>query len=712
MDVLPTGPVNLTELKNSYQNEFLRQLDMMPSPKAVYWEKRLMASVSLIVGHSVLKKHGVSHSFLLEAKEDSCSPPECKSIVFILSSNVKIVDCTQAFVTRDIRLFQGSPKEYHIIAIPSFSYACKNFLGEKAVLKKFSSIYEFPLTILPLDSDLVSMEDPSCFATYSISQRQQGIYQLVQGLLRFQSIFGLFPVIRAKGNKAVEVARMLTRMRREAEANLGSKSDKTPLTEVDCQTEMLILLDRSVDCLTPLLSQLTYEGLISEKWGIRHGACHLPTGTSKSSEQSKRLVLNASDELFAELRDQNFAFVGSILNKKSKDISALLSESKAATELTELKRVVSQLPEIRSTRVALETHLAIAEQLKKHVNSDEFMLSLSAQQDILNGFETDKAHPYIEECILRGAPLHEVLQLICIQSFCNGGLKQRLLEYYKREILQVYGFENVFTLDNLDRVGLLYDSSANSASNTLPRLPLGATPTGTTMADTKQTVTAVSNMFATTLKRSLRLLVTPTFPVDPSDPDQALAQIYSGYIPISIRLIQALSMTWIPKTVSASAGQLITAGPSNVLAMTSALLTGRGSPSSVRPDGTVSGQPLSDKAAKQTRTSSAGDGSSFIINLIPGGFFEEQQVPNMLGQFGDLSNGGGKGRTTIRGKPRVIVVAFVGGVTHAEIAALRTLSVTGDANVEFIIITMGFLNAKSFIGSLSQDIQPVPLLPL
>ena len=31
----------------------------------------------------------------------------------------------------------------------------------------------------------------------------------------------------------------------------------------------------------------------------------------------------------------------------------------------------------------------------------------------------------------------QVLRLICVQCHCNGGFKPKLLDYYKREILQV-----------------------------------------------------------------------------------------------------------------------------------------------------------------------------------------------------------------------------------------------------------------------------------
>ena len=54
---------------------------------------------------------------------------------------------------------------------------------------------------------------------------------------------------------------MMIRMRREM---AGSEPQLTP------QIDNLLILDRMVDPVTPLLSQLTYEGLIDEIFGIQH----------------------------------------------------------------------------------------------------------------------------------------------------------------------------------------------------------------------------------------------------------------------------------------------------------------------------------------------------------------------------------------------------------------------------------------------------------
>lgn len=55
---------------------------------------------------------------------------------------------------------------------------------------------------------------------------------------------------------------MMLRMKREF---AGSQNQILPVFDT------LLLLDRNVDLLTPLATQLTYEGLIDEIYGINNG---------------------------------------------------------------------------------------------------------------------------------------------------------------------------------------------------------------------------------------------------------------------------------------------------------------------------------------------------------------------------------------------------------------------------------------------------------
>lgn len=57
------------------------------------------------------------------------------------------------------------------------------------------------------------------------------------------------------------------------------------------------------------------------------GVCRFDGEVDLSPKISKRLPLNSMDEIFNELRDQNFASVGSILSHRTKEISARINVS-------------------------------------------------------------------------------------------------------------------------------------------------------------------------------------------------------------------------------------------------------------------------------------------------------------------------------------------------------------------------------------------------
>lgn len=117
----------------------------------------------------------------------------------------------------------------------------------------------------------------------------------------------------------------------------------------------LILIDRSVDYLTPMMTQLTYEGLVDEYLGIKYSrhfyfiyiSCidtpdfmfvikkkaQVELSPDKKKTQSTSdnkvnvvelkksiVILNSSDSLFAEIRDKNFNAINHVLSRTAKEL--------------------------------------------------------------------------------------------------------------------------------------------------------------------------------------------------------------------------------------------------------------------------------------------------------------------------------------------------------------------------------------------------------
>jgi hypothetical protein len=90
----------------------------------------------------------------------------------------------------------------------------------------------------------------------------------LHGALCFETrrnVVGFTPLLlQGKGPEAEAVMKMAVRMRRE---------DPLPAAAAaTCRIHRAVLLDREVDPITPMVTQITFEGLIDEVTGIKHGS--------------------------------------------------------------------------------------------------------------------------------------------------------------------------------------------------------------------------------------------------------------------------------------------------------------------------------------------------------------------------------------------------------------------------------------------------------
>src|SRR5271169_4117591 len=159
--------------------------------------------------------------------------------------------------------------EFSIFWVPRRTLVSDKILEEAGVLGD-TSIFEFPLYFIPLEKDLLSLELGDSFSDLYLRKDPTPTFLLARALMLIQQKYGLFPRIIGKGDNAKRLADLLGRMRQELvageDSNESLKLGLTPSTTI----ENLIVVDREVDYATPLLTQLTYEGLIDEVFGIEH----------------------------------------------------------------------------------------------------------------------------------------------------------------------------------------------------------------------------------------------------------------------------------------------------------------------------------------------------------------------------------------------------------------------------------------------------------
>lgn len=488
------------------------------------------------------------------------------------------------------------------------------------------NVSELPLSFFPLENDVLSLELNDAFKDLYLSKDVTPNFLVAKALMEIQQNHGLFPRIIGKGDNAKRVADLLARMRQELLAGEDASETGSIGLTPSTTNESVIIIDREVDFVTPLLTQLTYEGLIDEVFEIQNnqtkvdttivGAPSQQSSSAATTQARKRTIqLDSSDKLYDQLRDANFAIVGSLLNKVARRLQQIQtdyeSKNKSKT-IAELKEFVGQLPGYQQEQQSARIHTGLAEDIIKHTRTDLFKGLLEVQQNLAAGADPSSQSDRIEELVARDAPLRETLRLLCIYSCISGGIKPRDFDHFRRLILQGYGHQHLLTLNNLEKLQLFLSRSSPLAGMIPMSGNVGSNGTKTNYGY---------------LRKPLRLIVDEVKEDDPND----IAYVYSGYAPLSIRLVQCILqkqyLLGVTKGVSGNGA--------------SAVSSSAGS----------QGWHGFDDAVKHVRGQT---------------FYEHQKGEDKAVKARALLSGSGNRQT--------VFVVFVGGITFTEIAALRFIA--------------------------------------
>ena len=161
-------------------------------------------------------------------------------------------------------------------------------------------------------------------------------------------------------------------------------------TRAACEIDTLILLDRDCDLVTPMITPLTYEGLVDELLGIKNSCVKVspevvgaddasapaasadePIASEGDNNTLVSVALNSNDPLYAEVRDLNVERLGTHLGERAKAIRGSYDSfrSNKDASITEIHEFVKRIPGLTQNYRSLQTHINITERLKKTTDS-------------------------------------------------------------------------------------------------------------------------------------------------------------------------------------------------------------------------------------------------------------------------------------------------------------------------------------------------------
>ncbi|WFD36088.1 Vacuolar protein-sorting-associated protein 33 [Malassezia cuniculi] len=581
---------------------FAQTLEAIPHSKTLLIDPALAGPLGLVSDSASLRQHGVDKMFWLEDAGARSVAAPTQHIVYLCRPHIKWMRTIETHIRSD-EASGAIDHSYSIAFVPHRTEPCLHYLRTHDILRHVS-ILDYGLEFSVLRHDLLSLDDEDAWARPVLYGDQTSVFHAAQALMTMQRMYGAFPRILGKGDLAIRVCDLLVRQRRE---HLAAGEDPA-LSTHSAKIDALVIIDRAVDLVTPLSLQLTYQGLIDEVVGIKHGFVEVDSSwidAQKGGSSAKRRYRldGGNDELFDTIRDANFAAVGEKLHHTARTISKDYEGRHSAQTVGEIRAFVGQLGGLQSRHASLRLHTFLTERLLAESTTERFSHALEIQQNIVAGIQPTQQLQAIEELMLTEAPPLLVLRLACLASIVSG-LKAKWLDTFRREFVQTYGFRHFGLLMALEKTGILVATQKTRASR---------------LGD---------------VRRSLQLLDDT---VDERNPTN-ISYVFSGYAPLSVRLVQTMCQR----------------------------------------------ESLSKK--NKTRAIDGWDGADEAVVNLPGATFDVPQEAT---------------RTPLDDAPTTVVF-FFGGVTYAELAALRLLSRQGPRR--YLVATTSLVSGNTLLSQLGEPI--------
>ncbi|KAH6934359.1 hypothetical protein HPB50_023378 [Hyalomma asiaticum] len=404
------------------------------------------------------------------------------------------------------------------------AHVCEQTLESEGVFG-YVKLLEYPLGLIPLDTDLFSLELPGFFSTFFIDGDCAWTSCVAQSILQLESLCGPIGHIYAQGNCAEGVLKVMKLFPSDF-----SKPREPSLPRIS----HLFLFDRDIDYASVLLTQLTYSGLLDEYFGIKSGKVTFDKAVT-GKDQEMRLTVNSTDLVYREIRDAHFGSVFVLLKEKAQQLQSKYNE-RHGMSIGDMKNfVANELRSLQQQHSSLAVYIGSCEVIKN--SRTNFEGQLRTEHSLLEGLEVREGMNFIEECINRQHSAIGTLRLLCLLSLTQDGIPSQEYKTLTQQFMQSHGHHHMWTFHLLKKLGLCQDQGASriggaAASAMAPTL---ASKVAAAMASLPR-----ATRFSAITKRLSLIPPNAGDSYDLKNP-RDMGYVFSGaYIPVASRLVEQI----------------------------------------------------------------------------------------------------------------------------------------------------------------------------
>ena len=499
--------IDLSIFKDHLEQSFLDKLDSMQDiEKLIILAKPCLHQINYITKFDKVKKRKIEKIEILGEKTSE-SYDKTPIIIYIIPPEIKYIKIIENHLSKTKN---KTLKQYHILFIPQITNECQSYIKSNS-LNLYLKLDNLNIDMYLIDNDILSLEDNLSLYDLYIKEDFNILSILAKIIIKFEAIFGKMKYRYYKGSLAKKLNHLI--IDEENTFNLDNNDDNNnENNDINNSANFgYIILDRTVDMITPFCSNFVYEGLLDEYFGVNLNSIKISSKIlSKEKEETMKIDLSENDKFYTNIKNYNFSKIRTFLPSRLTEHSKILEEGKKKMDdMKKIQENLEKVKRIKEERSSLTTHINLADYIAQKQKDPLFKNYLIMEQSILAGDINNDVHEFIDNEMTKQNEEYNILKILCLISNLKNGIKSKLYDQIKRDFIQIYGFQELFLLNNLEKINALKIQEGSNYYNDI--------------------------------EKKLKLI---NEDVDLNEPND-ISYAYSGYAPISIRLIEkAVTKGW------------------------------------------------------------------------------------------------------------------------------------------------------------------------
>ena len=438
----PIFPIDLSIFKDQIRESLLNILNSLPKvEKTLVLEKTWVSKLNYLTSREKLKELQVRKDFIILNNSSFIS--DSPIILYLITPNLDNVKIIEKHIETNMKDFEHKTSgeinekkndKYHIIFIPRITGECYNFINNSKY-KDYFNTHILNIDIYQLDNEILSLENQNAFRDIYLENNLNSISSLCRAIIKYETVFGK---IKYKYSKGFYSKKLIEMLNREEEQNNKNNNINTENETLAC-----FIFDRNIDMITPMCSNWIYEGVLDDFIGIDFNIINIDSKILEKDSKTDKIKIDISsrDKYYTKIKDYNLGKIRKIFPERmaefNKDNNEKMNKEK------------------KNEKASLSNHINILEYINKILMKPISKFYYNFEKILLKGESNNKIFDFIDDEMGKKADKYNLLRILCLECAIHSGIKTKILEQIKKDYLNIYGYQDLFLIKNLEKVGML-----------------------------------------------------------------------------------------------------------------------------------------------------------------------------------------------------------------------------------------------------------------